>query len=145
MKIKNLFVAMLAGAAMVSCSNEDFESGVNNGAIQAGETNFVSVNIMAPSATRATGDFVDGDPEESAVSKAVFLFLDGNYNGCANPFTINRADTLDWVTSVIDGQTNVALQKGDKVIIVTYVSLTEDEIKTHNPKIVIVDDNNKIV
>ena len=107
MKIKNLFVAMLAGAAMVSCSNEDFESGVNNGAIQAGDQAFVSVNIFAPGVTRATGGFEDGLAAESAVSQAVFLFLDGNYNGCANPFTVSGKD-LAWETSTTNGETKKA-------------------------------------
>ena len=45
----------------------------------------------------------------------------------------------------LNGAAARKVQKGDKVIIVTYVSLTEDEIENHSPKIVIVDDNNKIV
>lgn len=36
-------------------------------------------------------------------------------------------------------------QKGDKIIIVTYAQLTEDEIKTHKPTIVQVGENNEIV
>lgn len=104
MKIKNLFVGMLAGAAMVACTNEEFESGVNNGAIQAGEQAFVSVNIMTPGVTRATGDFEEGLPTESAVSEAVFLFLDGKYNGCANPFTVAGKD-LKWDAADRDDQT----------------------------------------
>lgn len=110
MKIKNLFVAMLAGAAMVSCSNEDFESGANNGAIQAGEQAFVSVNIMSPNATRAFGDgaFEDGTAAESAVSEAVFLFLDGNYNGCANPFAVSGKGLLWTNEGLREGQTKEA-------------------------------------
>ena len=45
----------------------------------------------------------------------------------------------------LNGAAARKVQKGDKVIIVTYVSLTEDEIVSHQPKIVIVDDNNKII
>jgi len=36
-------------------------------------------------------------------------------------------------------------QKGDKVIICSYCSLDADEAKTHKPRIVLVDDNNRIV
>lgn len=36
-------------------------------------------------------------------------------------------------------------QKGDKIIIVTYVQLTEEEINNHKPTIVQVGDNNQIV
>lgn len=45
----------------------------------------------------------------------------------------------------LNGAAARKVQKGDKVIIVTYVSLTEDEIASYQPKIVIVDDNNKII
>lgn len=34
--------------------------------------------------------------------------------------------------------------KGDKVIIISYGLLTEDEVKKHKPKIIIVDDKNRI-
>ncbi len=36
-------------------------------------------------------------------------------------------------------------QKGDKIIIVTYAQLTEEEIKTHKPTIVQVGENNQII
>ena len=36
-------------------------------------------------------------------------------------------------------------QKGDKIIIVTYAQLTEDEIKTHKPTVVQVGENNEIL
>lgn len=36
-------------------------------------------------------------------------------------------------------------QKGDKIIIVTYAQLTEEEIKTHKPIIVQVGDGNEII
>lgn len=36
-------------------------------------------------------------------------------------------------------------QKGDKIIIVTYAQLTEEEIKTHKPTIVQVGENNQIL
>lgn len=58
-------------------------------------------------------------------------------------------------TYVIEGEENSGciclngaaarkVQKGDKVIIVSYVSLDEEEINEFKPTIVIVDDNNKI-
>lgn len=36
-------------------------------------------------------------------------------------------------------------QKGDKIIIVTYAQLTEDEIKKHKPTVVQVGENNEII
>ena len=36
-------------------------------------------------------------------------------------------------------------QKGDKIIIVTYAQLTNEEIKNHKPTIVQVGENNEII
>lgn len=33
---------------------------------------------------------------------------------------------------------------GDKIIIMSYASLSDEEVKTHKPKVVFVDDNNRI-
>ena len=43
----------------------------------------------------------------------------------------------------LNGAAARKVQKGDKVIIVTYVTLNETEMLTHKPKIVIVDENNR--
>ena len=45
----------------------------------------------------------------------------------------------------LNGAAARKVQKGDKIIIVTYVALNETEMLNHKPKIVIVDDKNKIV
>lgn len=45
----------------------------------------------------------------------------------------------------LNGAAARKVQKGDKVIIVTYASMDEKEVKSHKPTIVIVDDNNKII
>lgn len=45
----------------------------------------------------------------------------------------------------LNGAAARKVQKGDKVIIVAYASMTPDEYKNFNPKIVHVDDNNKII
>ena len=81
MKIKSLLIGMLASTAFVACTN-DVET-VENGAVAKGEKNYVAVNIVTPGSvgSRATGDFVEGTPQESAVRDAIFLFLDGNYKG----------------------------------------------------------------
>lgn len=44
----------------------------------------------------------------------------------------------------LNGAAARKVQKGDKIIIVTYVALNENEIFTHKPRIVIVDENNRI-
>ncbi len=45
----------------------------------------------------------------------------------------------------LNGAAARKVQKGDKVIILTYASLTPDEAKDFKPSIVIVDENNKII
>ena len=45
----------------------------------------------------------------------------------------------------LNGAAARKVQKGDKVIIVTYAQMDEKEYATHKPTVVIVDDNNKIV
>ena len=104
MKIKSFMLGMMASAAFVACTN-DVET-VENGAFQAGEKGYVSVNIFNSSSSRATGDFTEGLESESAVSKAVFLFLDGEYKGCATPCTVTN---FSWSTEgVRDDQTTKA-------------------------------------
>ena len=45
----------------------------------------------------------------------------------------------------LNGAAARKVQKGDKVIILTYASLTPEEAKDFKPTIVIVDENNKII
>ena len=45
----------------------------------------------------------------------------------------------------LNGAAARKVQKGDKVIIVTYAQMDENEIKNHKPTIIIVDENNKII
>ena len=44
----------------------------------------------------------------------------------------------------LNGAAARKVQPGDKVIIITYASLTPEEIKTHKPTVVIVDEKDKI-
>lgn len=48
-------------------------------------------------------------------------------------------------TICLNGAAARKVQKGDKIIIVSYVQLSMEEKDNHQPTIVIVDDNNKIV
>jgi aspartate 1-decarboxylase len=45
----------------------------------------------------------------------------------------------------LNGAAARCVQSGDKVIIMAYATMTEDEAKSHKPSVVFVDDNNKIV
>lgn len=48
-------------------------------------------------------------------------------------------------TICLNGAAARKVQKGDKVIIVSYAQLAPEEIETHKPTIVIVDEENKII
>lgn len=88
MKIKSLLIGMLACTALVGCSNEEE---VLNGAqaVAKGEKGYLPVNIKMPQTARSRANvFEAGNGDEVAVNDAVFLFLDGNYQGCANPFYV---------------------------------------------------------
>jgi len=45
----------------------------------------------------------------------------------------------------VNGAAARKVQQGDKIIIVTYAQMTEEEIKTHRPTIVQVGENNEIL
>ncbi len=45
----------------------------------------------------------------------------------------------------LNGAAARCVQKGDKVIIMAYAQMTTDEIKSHQPKVVFVNDSNEIV
>lgn len=45
----------------------------------------------------------------------------------------------------VNGAAARKVQKGDKIIIITYAQMTEEEIKTHKPSIVQVGENNEII
>lgn len=89
MKIKSLLVGMLACTAMVSCTNDEVLE--NNEVVKGGEKSYVSVNLVAPGSVsgRAASDFVAGSADEVNVNDAVFLFLDENFAGCAEPYYTN--------------------------------------------------------
>ncbi len=44
----------------------------------------------------------------------------------------------------LNGAAARCVQKGDKIIIMCYAQMTPEEVKTNKPKVVFVDDNNKI-
>jgi len=45
----------------------------------------------------------------------------------------------------LNGAAARKVQKGDKIIIITYAMLTDEELKEHSPKIVLLDDKNNVI
>ena len=93
---------MLACTAVVGCNNED--DIVNNENQNKSGDNYVAVNLVMPNnvGSRAGEEFEDGTASETTVNDAVFLFLDGNYNGCADPCYVNGDALKEWSTNVTD-------------------------------------------
>jgi len=46
---------------------------------------------------------------------------------------------------VVNGAAARLVQRGDKIIIITYAQLAENELKTHQPRVVHVDEENRIL
>jgi aspartate 1-decarboxylase len=46
---------------------------------------------------------------------------------------------------VVNGAAARLVQPGDKIIIITYAQLTEDEVPRHQPRVIHVDDKNRIL
>ncbi|WP_288911890.1 Mfa1 family fimbria major subunit [uncultured Bacteroides sp.] len=83
MRIRSLFLSMVAGLAFVGCSSEeDIASGTDNG--NNGEPQFLTVSVNATSTlTRATnleGNYEEGEGKENTVSKVRFYFFDADGN-----------------------------------------------------------------
>lgn len=144
MKIKNLFVGMLAGAAMVACTNEEFDSNVNNGAIQNGEQSYLAVNLST--LTRTTPDFEAGSDDENAVGKVAFFFFDAE--GAAYNVTGTGSNRLNKDYSkdeVFEGNVNIeevstpilVIEKSkqvppQKIVAVLNCPITDDFISLSN-------------
>lgn len=128
MKIKSLLVGMLACTALVGCSNEDE---VLNGAEAAkGEKGYIAVNFAMPGGvqSRATTDgnnnkFESGTREEVAVKDAVFLFLDGDFKGCAKPYYIANFSEgwADAAGTGVDKENKVVVVEGAKGEVPSYI------------------------
>ena len=145
MKIKSLLIGMLASTAFVACTNEN--EPVINGHENGGDGKYVAVNIVAPNGTqsRAEGDgvFENGSTSEVTVNDAVFLFLDGNFNGCAEPYYISNASS-GWGNSTgtgLDKEKMMLVINGEKevpsyiVAILNPVPVTGEDgtvVKEHN-------------
>lgn len=90
------------------------------------------------------------------------ITIDSSLLKAANIKEWQKVEILDvnngerFQTYVIEGEANSGciclngaaarkVQPGDKVIIVTYAQMSEEEAKSHKPTIVIVDNDNKII
>ena len=92
MKLRHLLFGLLAGVAFVACTNDNEPAGVtpvNGGDEVASARKYMSVNFTMPggAATRADGDLVPANFDESLINNAQFLFFKGE-NQVAPPCKI---------------------------------------------------------
>ena len=121
MKIKSLLIGMLASTAFVACTND--ESPVNNEqAVAGGEKQYVAVNIVTPNSVGSRATFEPGSADEVKVKDAIFLFLDGNYKGCAEPYyTTNLTLDEDAKGEGQDKKKTVLVVEGKKDEVPAYI------------------------
>ena len=137
MKIKSLLIGMLASTAFVACTNED--DVINNEqAVVGGEKQYVAVNLVMPSdaTNRAVNDdeFAKGSEDENTVSKAVFLFFNEKFEGCAAPCVVENLELDDATKAHQDKKATVlVIENGDKQVpayIAAVINPTKDYTAT---------------
>lgn len=120
MRIRTLFLSMVAGLAFVGCSSEEDIAPGNNGELS--EPQFLTVNLVTnptngTRATRAGGDQHTGDPNgatyeegleaENTVTKVRFYF----FNADGSPAKVKRngsewVNYLEWENNVTEEEDN---------------------------------------
>ena len=140
MKIKHLFIAILAVAALVSCNREELTGSSD------GDKNYMGFSISMPGATKATkaantgntGDFVYGEQQENEIKTIHFFFYnDGRYvssgfGDMKDNFTVNDG-TENPIEKILDDGT--AAHQG---VVILESSMTEPNqvlcvINSRNP------------
>lgn len=106
--------------------------------------------IHRATVTQAELDYVGSITVDTALLKAAGILeyekvqiVDVNNGERFETYTIAGEEGSGVIC--LNGAAARCVQKGDKVIIMSYCELTPDEAKTHKPSVVFVDDNNKVV
>ena len=114
------------------------------------EITMLKGKIHRATVTQAELDYVGSITVDTALLKAAGILeyekvqiVDVNNGERFETYTI--AGEEDSGVICLNGAAARCVQKGDKVIIMSYCELTPDEAKTHKPSVVFVDDNNKVV
>ena len=82
MKLRTLFMSMVAGLALVGCSSEEDVLKGGTDPVE-GETGYVAVNIVQPRSVgirATTGEFENGSEAENSAREGLFFILDGSGN-----------------------------------------------------------------
>ncbi len=128
MKIKHLFIAALAMAAMAACDKEPVQGPGTDGALT--ETSYLSINISNAPTTRAPGDdavYEDGDPAaEYEVKKIRFYFFTEDNQPAkvikSGEVYVNYFDYTPAEGDLTDDDTNENIDKTVKAVLVINTS-----------------------
>ena len=114
------------------------------------EITMLKGKIHRATVTQAELDYVGSITVDTALLKAAGILeyekvqiVDVNNGERFETYTIAGEEGSGVIC--LNGAAARCVQKGDKVIIMSYCKLTPDEAKTHKPSVVFVDDNNKVV
>ncbi len=114
------------------------------------EITMLKGKIHRATVTQAELDYVGSITVDTALLKAAGILeyekvqiVDVNNGERFETYTIAGEEGSGVIC--LNGAAARCVQKGDKVIIMSYCELTPDEAKTHKPSVVFVDDNNKVV
>ncbi len=80
MKLRTLFMSMVAGLALVGCSSEEDVLKGGTDPVE-GETGYVAVNIVQPRSVgirATTGEFENGSEAENSAREGLFFIFDGS-------------------------------------------------------------------
>jgi hypothetical protein len=111
MKTRGLFMsALMMGAVMAGCSNEDVLQDIDSKEIQKRDS-YIAINIVAPGVdSRAEDDFVAGTAKENAVNNALFVFYN-NSGDFVQAVDVAGADLEEWTdgTGSVDKISNAVI------------------------------------
>ncbi len=113
------------------------------------EITMLKGKIHRAAVTQAEPDYVGSITVDAALLKAAGILeyekvqvADINNGERFETYTIAGEENSGVIC--LNGAAARCVQKGDKVIIMAYCSLTSEEAKTHKPKVVFVDEKNGI-
>lgn len=144
MKTRGLFLsALMMGAVLAGCSNEEVPQNVEPRDVQKSES-YIAVNIVAPSAASRVaedGGFVAGSETENAVNNALFVFFNES-GGFVQAVPAAGDDLKPWTAGegTVDQISNVVLVLEDKktapasVVALLNTDYTETSIGTPSLK-----------
>ncbi len=113
------------------------------------ELTMLKGKIHRATVTQAELDYVGSITVDTALLKAAGILeyekvqiVDVNNGERFETYTIAGEENSGVIC--LNGAAARCVQKGDKIIIMAYCSLTQEEAKSHKPTVVFVDDDNKI-